>query len=88
MPCFVDELFQKFNYNPNETPGWNVTPHLWIKVEHLCYVLLPGSLDSTTVQNIVIIADSVIYYIANPDTIVFKLYRNSLATWTCLNTRV
>jgi hypothetical protein len=23
MPCCVDELFQKFNYNPNETPGWN-----------------------------------------------------------------
>jgi hypothetical protein len=22
----------------------NVTPHLWIKVEHLCYVLFPGSM--------------------------------------------
>jgi hypothetical protein len=42
----------------------------------------PWITDSTTVQNIVIIADSVIYYIANPDTIVFKPYKNSLATWT------
>jgi hypothetical protein len=23
---------------------YNVTPHLWIKVEHLCYVLFPGSM--------------------------------------------
>jgi hypothetical protein len=27
----------------------SVTPHLWIKVEHLCYVPFPGSVDSTTV---------------------------------------
>jgi hypothetical protein len=32
----------------------------------------PWITDSTTVQNIVIIADSVFYYIANPDTLVFK----------------
>jgi hypothetical protein len=24
--------------------GYHVTPHLWIKVEHLCYVLFPGSM--------------------------------------------
>jgi hypothetical protein len=48
----------------------------------------PWITDSTIVQNIVIIADSVIYYIANLDTIVFKHYKNSLATWTSLNTRV
>jgi hypothetical protein len=51
-------------------------------------VPFPGSVDSTTVQNIVIIADSVIHYIANTDTIVFKPYKDSLATWTSLNTRV
>jgi hypothetical protein len=48
----------------------------------------PWITDSTTVQNIVIIIDSVIYYIANLDTIVFKPYKNSLVTWTSLNTRV
>jgi hypothetical protein len=32
----------------------------------------PWITDSTTVQNIVIIADSVIYYKANPDMQVFK----------------
>jgi hypothetical protein len=65
-----------------------VTPHLLPRWNTYVNVLLPGSLDSTTVQNIVIIAHSVIYYITNPDTIVFKPYRNSLAIWTCLNTRV
>jgi hypothetical protein len=24
--------------------GLNVTPHLWLKAEHLCYVLFPGSM--------------------------------------------
>jgi hypothetical protein len=48
----------------------------------------PWITDSTTVQNIVIIADSVIYYIVNPDTIVFEPYKNSLATRTSFNTRV
>jgi hypothetical protein len=33
----------------------------------------PWITDSTTVQNIVIIADSVIYYITNPDTQVLNL---------------
>jgi hypothetical protein len=42
----------------------------------------PWITDSTTVQNIVIIADSIIYYIADPDTLVFKSYKYSLATWT------
>jgi hypothetical protein len=32
----------------------------------------PWVTDSTTIQNIVIIADSVIYYNPNPDTQVFK----------------
>jgi hypothetical protein len=44
--------------------------------------------DSTIVQNIVIIADSIIYYIVDPDTQVFKPYKNFLATWTSLNNRV
>jgi hypothetical protein len=48
----------------------------------------PWITDSTIVQNIVIIADSIIYNIADPDTLVFKSYKNSLATWTSLNTRV
>jgi hypothetical protein len=48
----------------------------------------PWITDSTTVQNIVIIVDIIIYYIADPDTQVFKPYKNSLATWTSLNTKV
>jgi hypothetical protein len=48
----------------------------------------PSITDSTTVQNIVIIADSIIYYIVDPDKQVFKPYKNCLATWTSLNTRV
>jgi hypothetical protein len=48
----------------------------------------PWITDSTTVQNIVIIANSVIYYIANPDTQVFKTLQSCLATWTSLNNRV
>jgi hypothetical protein len=35
----------------------------------------PWITDSTTVENIVFIADSVIYYIANPDMIIFKPYK-------------
>jgi hypothetical protein len=48
----------------------------------------PWITDSTTVQNIVIIADSIIHYITDPDTLVFKPYKISLATWTSLNTGV
>jgi hypothetical protein len=67
---------------------------------HLCSILpfdkgsttvlsaTPWIIDSTTVQNIVIIANSIIYYIADPDKQVFKTLQSCLATWTSLNNRV
>jgi hypothetical protein len=48
----------------------------------------PWITDSTIVQNIVIIADSIIYYIADPDTWVFKTLQTILASWTSSNDRV
>jgi hypothetical protein len=59
-------------------PGCSILP--FEKGMTLVLSATPWITDSTIVQNIVIIADSVIYYIANPDTTVFKPYKNSLAT--------
>jgi hypothetical protein len=48
----------------------------------------PWITDSTTIQNIVIIADSIIYYITDLDMQVFKTLQTSLASWTSSNDRV
>jgi hypothetical protein len=48
----------------------------------------PWITDSTTVQNIIIITDSIIYYIIDPDTQVFKTLQTSLASWSSSNDRV